>query len=190
MDFIGNYIGIIVTGIFSFLLWKTSIKSADAAKGSATATEESVKVAIKSVEIAEKTLSFYKQQQEKLDTERSIMSREYQDRFLKEARYLYNILRGIGDGKPNLVAIQKGYYINLPTPREFAEFFKDEQIECIKKIWQIYLDHYSSSWMEHDTGEVTRLKYDTDPNVKKEAYKASNELAEQLMKLESYGKLY
>ncbi|MGG0822276.1 hypothetical protein ABE099_05310 [Paenibacillus turicensis] len=174
-----------LTGIlFNFLLWRASKSSADAARKSAESADKSAIAADKSVVVAEETLNFSKQQQARLDLEKEIMSREYQVRYRKDANYLYNILRGISDGKPNILAIQKGYNIGQPTAYELTHYFNDEQRKHIPQIWESYLEHYSYHWMDGITGEVNRSKYDLNPGaVRAMAANSANEIGELIKKL-------
>ncbi|WP_059052220.1 hypothetical protein [Paenibacillus senegalimassiliensis] len=187
MEFWTLVVTIITAGtgiLFNFLLWRASKSSAEAARKSAESADKGAIAADKSAIVAEETLKFSKQQQTRLDTEKEIMSREYQVRYRKDAKYLYDVLRGISDGRPNILAIQKGYNIGQPTPYELTQYFNEEQRKYIPEIWRSFLEHYSCHWMDNMTGEVTRSKFDLNVGyVKTMAANSANEIGELIKKL-------
>lgn len=143
---IATIVAAIGTIFFNLLLWLATRSSARAAKDSAQASKDSAQV-------AKDSLNFQKEQirksEEQLEFQKYFVLKDTR----KDARYIYNTVAAVANGKIDTVTIATARNIKRPSNDDLSKYFTKSQSKAVEEIWDLYLKYYSDYWMEYENKE-------------------------------------
>ncbi|RXZ84172.1 hypothetical protein EBB07_03590 [Paenibacillaceae bacterium] len=161
-----SLIGIVITALFSWFLWRVGDKSARAAE--------------KSAEVAKVSQDMQQRQEQKEEEERAFLSKLYLERVRKEANYIQAAVQGqYTELNPHTLQNARGLF--QLTEYELGKYLPNK-VEVIKKIWRVFDEHYSLLWFDKEKNEFSTKIYNENPSsTKAHCFQAGNQI-ENLVK--------
>lgn len=147
------------------------------------ATINSTKAAMKSADVAERSLGFQKIQLEKEKEEKEFLSKIYLERVKKDVNYVQAAIFG-QYSRFDTQTIKNAKQIVWPTPFELVRYFDEEQRNVVDQIRSLFLDYYSKFWFNNDNGDFSAHLSHIEPEaVRQRSYHLGNEISDLIKKL-------
>ncbi|MED1803000.1 hypothetical protein [Brevibacillus porteri] len=138
-------IGVVVTGFFSYKVWRATKESANAASASANAAIESANAAKASNELSRLLL------EQSVNKERAV-KKQYRYKALQDARKVYISLVN-QNPKVNYEWIMSAPKETGFSLEEIATYFSDDEAVQLHKAWESYKRYLDKHWPDINQGK-------------------------------------
>lgn len=152
-------LGVIITGLFSFLVWKATKETADVAKATYKLSE---KLALN--------------EENRSNKYRNIMRRQLVPHILKESEKVYNAVADT-DASNLYLKLRNNTIETLNiSMTDLAEYFSEEEVKLITKAWETYENYRSKYYRNGYNGNGMNILLEKNEPVIMDFYYLIEEL--------------